>query len=363
METQKIFNLLNSSDNENSKFATTKWYIIDSESNGNYSHHNPIKFLTKSIESSLCDYSDAYILVTGNINITGSNDDNTKVALKNCAPFEKCRTEINEIFVEAEHINIKMSMYNLIEYSHNYSDTSGSLWQFERDEIEVHADLAADISSSFKYKFFIGNSVADGAANRKNKAVKIAVPLKYLCSFWRSLEMLLINCKIEFLLKWYEKCILYSLGTAATFTITDTKLYVPIATLKTDNNTKLSKLWSEGFIRPIYWNKYKIIFRNYNENECIRERLYASFQGVNKLFVFPYASGNNVTDENLYKKYFLPRNEIKNNNIEIDGRNFYGQSINDSSKQYDEIRKKSTGQGDDYTTGSLLDFSYFEKKI
>ena len=67
METQKIVNLLNGSDNENSKFATKKWYIIDSESNGNYSHHNPIKFLTKSIESSLCDYSDAYILATGNI--------------------------------------------------------------------------------------------------------------------------------------------------------------------------------------------------------------------------------------------------------------------------------------------------------
>ena len=94
METQKIVNLLNGSDNENSKFATKKWYIIDSESNGNYSHHNPIKFLTKSIESSLCDYSDVYILVTGNIIVTGSNA-NTKAAFKNCAPFEKCRTEIN----------------------------------------------------------------------------------------------------------------------------------------------------------------------------------------------------------------------------------------------------------------------------
>ena len=175
--------------------------------------------------------------------------------------------------------------------------------------------------------------------------------------------MPLINCKIEFSLGWYEECLLSNAGTAATFKITDAKLYVPFVTLKTEDNTKLTKLLSEGFKRPIYWNKYKIIFRNYNENECIRERLYASFQGVNKLFVFPYASGNNVTDENLYKKYFLPRNEIKNNNIEIDGRNFYGQSINDSSKQYDEIRKKSTGQGDDYTTGSLLDFSYFEKKI
>ena len=99
METQKIINLLNGSDNENSKFATKKWYIIDSESKGNYSHENPIKFLTNSLESNLCDYSDAYILVTGNINIT-SGDDNTKVAFKNCAPFKKYKTEINETFAD-----------------------------------------------------------------------------------------------------------------------------------------------------------------------------------------------------------------------------------------------------------------------
>ena len=152
-----------------------------------------------------------------------------------------------------------------------------------------------------------------------------------------------------------------SSGTAATFTITDTKLYVPIVTLKTEDNTKLSKLLSEGFKRSIYWNKYKIIFKNYN-NEYIRERLDASFQGVNKLFVLPYASGDdNDANENSYKNYFLPRLKIKNYNIEIDGRNFYDQSINDLIKQYDEIRKISTGQGDDYTTGCLLDFAYFEK--
>ena len=105
METQKIVNLLNGSDNENSKFATKKWYIIDSESKGNYLPDNEIKFLTSSLESNLCDYSDAYILVTGNINITVGNN-NTKVAFKNCVPFNKCRTEINETFVEeANHIN------------------------------------------------------------------------------------------------------------------------------------------------------------------------------------------------------------------------------------------------------------------
>ena len=136
METQKIVNLLNGSDNENSKFATKKWYVIDSESKGNYSHENPIKFLTSSLESSLCDYSDAYSLVTGNINVTGG-DNNTKVAFKDCAPFKKCRTQINETFVDdANFINTTMPMYNLIEYSDKYSDTSGSLWQFKRDEIE-----------------------------------------------------------------------------------------------------------------------------------------------------------------------------------------------------------------------------------
>ena len=126
METQKVINLLNAFDNENSKFATKKWHIINNESNGDYSHHNSIKFLTSSLESRLCDCFDVYILVTGNITATGSND-NTKVAFKNCAPFNKCRTEINETFVDdADIINITMPMYNFIEYSDNYSYSSVS---------------------------------------------------------------------------------------------------------------------------------------------------------------------------------------------------------------------------------------------
>ena len=164
METQKIVNLLNGSDNENSKFATKKWYVIDSESKGNYSDENEIKFLTSSLESNLCDYSDAYILVAGNI-IVAVGDANTKVAFKNCAPFRKCRTEINETFIdEAEHINITMTMYNFTGYSDNYSDTSGSLWQFKRDEIIGNINLTNSNSSSFKYKSsLIGNTDADGA--------------------------------------------------------------------------------------------------------------------------------------------------------------------------------------------------------
>ena len=97
METQKIVNLLNGTDNDNSKFAIKKWYIIDSESNGNYSQNDEIKFLNRSIESSLCDYSDAYILVTGNITATPNNAA-TQVVFRNCAPFEKRRREVNETF-------------------------------------------------------------------------------------------------------------------------------------------------------------------------------------------------------------------------------------------------------------------------
>ena len=116
-------------------------------------------------------------------------------------------------------------MYNLIEYSDNYSNTSGSLWQFNRDEIEGDIDLTVDDndipnnSSSFKYK---SSFITD------KDSVKIAVPLKYLSNFWRSLEMPLINCKVELSLKWYENCILPSAGTVATFEITDTKLYVQL---------------------------------------------------------------------------------------------------------------------------------------
>ena len=122
-----------------------KWYVIDSESKGNYSHPDQIKFLTKSIQSSLCDYSDAYILLTGNIAVKRRNAANTadialgaitQVTFKNCAPFENCRTEIDGTFVDkADFINIAIPMYNLIEYSDNYSYTSGGLLGFRRDDL------------------------------------------------------------------------------------------------------------------------------------------------------------------------------------------------------------------------------------
>ena len=259
METQKIVNLLNGSDNENSKFATKKWYVIDSESKGVYSHENPIKFLTflNSLQSSLCDYSDAYALVTGKIAVVGGGD-NTKVAFKNYAPFRKCRTEINETFIDqAEYINFTMPMYNVIEYNDNYSDTSGSLWQFKRDEIIGTINLTNNNYSSFKYiSNLIGDTDADGS-NRKKEGVKIVVSLTYLINFWRTLEIPLINFKVELSLRWYENCVLINVAGNSTFKITDAKLYVPVVNLSTEDNAKLSKLLTERFKRSVYRNEYK----------------------------------------------------------------------------------------------------------
>ena len=148
-----------------------------------------------------------------------------------------------------------MPMYNLIEYSVNYSSTSRSLWHFWRDEIINNVDVTNDDNAPpFKHNAsLIGNT----ENNMTKNGVKVAIPLKYLSKFWRSLEKLLINCKVELSLKWYETC-LVTAATTATFTITDAKLYVPIVILTVEDNSKLSKLLSERFKRSIYWNEYKV---------------------------------------------------------------------------------------------------------
>ena len=297
METHKIVNLLNSSYNEYLKFATKKWYVIETESKGNYSHHDPITFLTKSIESSLCDYSDTCILVTGDIPVTtaiaGANDKPlpppqrkqplaaaVQVTFKNFAPFKDCRTEINDTFGDyGDFINIALPMYNLIEYSDNYSDSSGSLWGFKADGIANKVNVTNDDNApSFKYK---SSLITNTEENVTTIGIKIAVPLKYLSNFWRSLQMPLINYKVELSLKWIENCVLTSAAIgananatdadSATFKITDAKLYVPVVTLSTEDNLKLVKQLNEGFKRSVYWNRYKVIDNKVEEIAAANE--------------------------------------------------------------------------------------------
>ena len=152
---------------------------------------------------------------------------------------------MNDTFVDyVDFINIAMPMYNFIEYSDNYSDSSRSLWGFERDNIVNNADVTNDDNApSFKYKAsLITNTQANGTKN----GIKIAVPLKYLSNFWRSLEMSLINCRVKLSLRWIEKCVLTTAAIGAnanatgadsvTFKITDAKTYVPFVTLSAQDN-------------------------------------------------------------------------------------------------------------------------------
>ena len=171
MENQKMINLLDKIDTDSKHFATKKWYIINDENNTNYDVNkdtgadNPdtIKYDTRVLKANLCDYAEVYILIDGTIRAAAA-DVNTRLALKNYAPFTKCNLEINDEHVDTlENLDITMPMYNLIEYSDNYQDSSATLYRSKRDEPpedDAVADLTADTSSSFKDKIsLLGNPV------------------------------------------------------------------------------------------------------------------------------------------------------------------------------------------------------------
>ena len=267
MENQKIINLLDKIDTDSKHLASKKWYIINDESNINYGVNkdtgadNPdtIKYDTRVLKPNLCDYAEAYILINVTIRAAAANA-NTRLALKNFAPFTKCNLEINDEHVDtAENLDIIMPMYNLIEYSDNYQDSSATLYQYKRDEPpedNAIADLTVNNSSSFKYKVsLLGNPVLD--RNITKISVKVVVPLKYLSNFFRSLEMLLINCKIKLNLTWKKECVLSNQNGAAVFIINDTKMYVPVVTLSKEDNKDFIEQQDKGFQRSIYWNEYK----------------------------------------------------------------------------------------------------------
>ena len=242
MEYQKIANLIDDTSNQPSKFRTKTWVEIHDKSRGTYDTNNQIKFKTTMLKSSLCDYSDACILVKGTITITGAGADTAArqaderdkgVAFKNCAPFTNCIKEINNTRVEnTKDIDFIMPMYNLIEYSDNYAKTTGSLWQYFRDEPN---DNLAD-SELFKSKIKITGKTPN---DDNQKDVEIMVPLKYLSNFWRTLEVPLINCEVNLILTWSSTCVIANSAGPGTFAIDDTKLYVPVVTLSTQENAKL----------------------------------------------------------------------------------------------------------------------------
>ena len=189
------------------------------------------------------------------------------------------------------------------------------------------------------------------------------VPLKYLSNFWRTLEMPFIDCKITLDLNWSENCIIMATNVAAqarTFSITNTKLYVPVVTLSTQDNAKLLEQLKFGFKRTTNWNNYQTLTDQIltdRQIEYLDFLIDPSFHGVNRLFVLSF---KNEARRTSYKRYYLPTRDIKNYNVMIDGQNFFDQPVRNNLITYDNIRKVSPSQEDDYTTGCLLDYNYFK---
>ena len=184
-----------------------------------------------------------------------------EITFKNCAPFTKCISRINNTDIDnAQNTDIVMPMYNLIEYSDNYSRTAASLWQYYKDD----SDNNLENSESFKFQLKItGNTPNDGNA----KDVGIMVPLKYLSNFWRTLEMPIINCQVELILIWSKNCVITNSTSEGKFVITQTKLFVPVVvTLSTQDNVKLLQQLKSGFKRRITWNKYESSIKTFAQN-------------------------------------------------------------------------------------------------
>ena len=300
MEYDKINNLLGSESENLSKFVTREYVRVNSLSN-TYNENKSIRFKTPMLRSDLCDYVDAYILVNGTITVTanaGANNirdkRNRPLILKNNAPFVSCITKINELIEDAEDLDIVMPMYNLLEYNKNYRKTTGSSYNYYRDELtndniprnNVFNNVRVVNSNTFKYKNkIIGNTynVAAGAAGydaNKNgtQTIELAIPLKYLGNFWRALNMPLISCEVSLELKWNKNCVITSLErraidendppnrdgapTGATLAINNCKLYVPVVTLSKDDEIKLLTNLKSGFTREINI-----------DHECLRKQL------------------------------------------------------------------------------------------
>ena len=176
-----------------------------------------ISIKTPILRSDLCDFSDAYIVVKGNIvNNTENAKRNKSVAFKNNAPFINCISKTNGRLIDnTEDLDVVMPMYNLLECSKNYRKTTRSLCNYYKD---VPSNLFSSNSKYFKYKTIItgntynfgdGEACYDGNKVGKNET-EVVIPLKHLSNFWRTLNMPLINCEIKLILIWYKNCVFYS---------------------------------------------------------------------------------------------------------------------------------------------------------
>ena len=309
---------------------------------------------------------------------------NRPLILKNNAPFVSCITRINgELIEDTDDLDIVMSMYNLLEYSKNYRKTIGSLNNYYRDELSDDTDdnnfdnIKIVNSNTFKYKnkiignMYNVNAGAQGYDVNKNgtQEVELAIPLKYLGSFWRALNIPLISCEVFLELKWNKNCVINSLEqrdigggnrdnapTGATLSITDCNLYVPVVTLSKDDEIKLLTNLKSGFKREIIWNKYRSQMTTEAVNNNLNILIDPTFTNVNRLFVLAY---QNADDRQSFSQFYLPRIMVKDFNVIIDKLAFFDLPIKTEEGAYEKIVDIS--RNNEYITGNLLDYDYFKK--
>ena len=219
--------------------VTKKWVEVYDQSGGNYNVDKEIRIKTSMLRADLCDYSNVYIVAKEDITLRGDADVNKRgknVAFKNNTPFINCISKINGVKTDnAEDLDVVISMYNLFEYSKNYRKTTGSLWNYYRDE--TSGDNLSPDSESFKYKTNITGKTPEDNDSFMN--AQVVIPLKRLSNFFRALSIPLINCEVELILTWSKNCVLADMTardpeggsptivapSGATFKITSTKLY------------------------------------------------------------------------------------------------------------------------------------------
>ena len=412
MEFQKIVNFIGttSDDKDLPMFVTKKWIEVYDQSEGNYNVSKEIRIKTSMLRSDLCDFSDAYIVVKGNItvttktftaddidapnntaaNVTATNTANNnafgdkKLVFKNNVPFINCILKINGVkIVNAEDLDVVMPMHNLLEYSKNYKKTTGSLWNYYKDEPSrtigdnniTHSILN---SESFDYKAsFMENGVTHD--NLTKNDVNFVVPLKHLSNFWRHLDIPFINCEVGLILTWFKNCVLILIDKSAreanydadpnvyeidnsenaTFKITDVKLFVPVVSLSKENDIKLLEQLKTGFKRTIKWNKYRSEMSTQPQNNNLNYLIDPTFTNVNRLSVLSFPRNNNTDSRYYFSNYYVPKVRVNDFNVSIDGKSFFDLSVKNDEEAYEKIIDMSNNN--DYTIGNLLDYAYYKK--
>ena len=233
-----------------------------------------------------------------------------------------------------------MPRYNLLEYSKNYTKTTGSLWNYFRDQPDSTTDddnITHSIlhSESFNYKTrFMDNGVTHN--NLTKNDVKVVVPLKHLSNFWRHLDIPLISCEVELILTWFKNCLLIDKSRReanyganpvvyetdnpgdAIFKITDVKLFVPVVTLSKENDIKLLEQLKAGFKRTIKWNKYRSQTSIQPQNNNLNYLIDPTFTNVNSLFVLSFPINNNTDSRYSFSNYYVTKVKVNDFNVLID---------------------------------------------